>query len=133
MAYEPIGWSYPEEGVVWNNKMKRPRLTIPIEKTGSDIELRVKFQPYILANKVERQRIILNVNDQDICKWVATDPGVQERTATIPNQLLTDGVVRIIFKLPDATRPGMKESNRVLGVGVHSLTLTEKLKTEVNE
>jgi hypothetical protein len=143
IEYEGSGWSDHEREFTWTDG-KSANLLVPSASAGSDIQLKARLHPLLIPGKVDRQRVIVRVNGEQVAEWIMKDEPTerrglserlrrarvfQERTAVIPSRLLGDSHVTITFELPDAVRPadlGVSEDHRMLGVAVRSLVLTER-------
>ena len=66
------------------------------------------------------------VNEHQVGEWLFDQPGVQEKTITIPHDLLESEIQYIAFGLPDAVSPkdlGRSEDGRDLALAVRSMVI----------
>jgi len=127
LVYQGWGWSHPEEDYTWTDK-KSASLIMPITKPRSDVELKVRLRPLILAEKVDRQRVTVEANRKKLGRWILTGDAIREQTFIIPKSSLTRGSLGLVFRLPDAVSPsamGVGDDARTLGIQMHSITLSE--------
>ena len=127
LKYQGHGWSYPEEGFTWTDG-KNASLIIPIGRRVPNIEVKVTFKPFLVSDKVERQRIKVFVNGLGSGEWIVTEDVLHEQSLFILNNGLTNGSAKISFELPDAASPvelGIGDDERELGICMYSLELYE--------
>jgi hypothetical protein len=89
------------------------------------VKLRIFGGPFIAPNKVDAQRIVLELNDQKIGEWNLNNPEPAEHVVEIPANLLRDKNA-LVLRMPDAASPrmlGVSEDWRLLGLNVQWLEI----------
>jgi hypothetical protein len=134
IVYQGHGWSTPsggrkstdgKKGQTWTDG-KEAELTIPVRKTTSDLRIIVKLSPFLVSEKINKQRVTIFVNDFEIGQWSISKNG--KYSIVIPNRVVQGNILKIAFKLPDADSPlnlGSGEDSRLLGINVGSLVIEE--------
>ena len=128
LQYKGGGWSYPEKNFTWTDA-GRASIVIPVVGGGeSDVELVVRLRPFIMAGKIDRQRVRIFLSGRNLCEWVFTEGKLHKQHIFIPGDLMRGDSVEISFELPDAASPaklGVGEDSRTLGIRMYSLVLNE--------
>jgi hypothetical protein len=120
--FQASGWHAPENGFNWSSDTAS--LTIPIEKTDSDLELIVK----LIQNLQPGKKVDIMVNGKKAGEWLFGENNIEEAAITIENSLLDDDFLNITFIITGAKSPkdmGINEDQRILGIGVKSLVINE--------
>lgn len=124
--HQVSGWSVPEDGYTWTDG-KKAVLAMAAKAGKSDLLLKVKFRPFVVAGKVEQQRIGVQVNGKKVGEWVAKERDMF--AMAIPGSFVVDGLREIALELPDArmVREVMPDSRdeRVVALGAESIVLWE--------
>lgn len=127
--YQGKGWGVPENGFTWalGNSAS---LDLEINKPKSkSVDLTVKFWPFLIPGKIDKQTMKVLINGEKIAEWVITKSGVQEQTIIIPDRLLTQSSrIYISFDLPGAKSPtevGYNEDKRILSIAFCEIRLSE--------
>lgn len=102
-GYLGNGWSMPSPNSVWNNGHEAT-LEIPIEPTRRALDLTLWLMPSTHGDDWPRQRIILQVDDREIERWVLTNRESVELTARIPAEFTDTDELVLSFRFPDAVR-----------------------------
>ena|GEM_PF-464408 len=121
--YQMEGWSWPEEGFTWTDG-KFASLIIPVKPPKSDVVLKAKLSPFVHSGKLNSQKIIIFVNEEYLGDWEVSASG--EYQITIPRKLVTDNLLKIVFKLPNASSPAdfnQSDDPRKLGIAMQSIIL----------
>ena len=95
----------------WSNPGKRSTRTdgnsaslrLPIEKSDRDVVLEMKMSPYTADGRIDSQSVIVYAQENKIVEWDVRKRGVFQ--ATIPREYLSESILRIVFKFPDAASP----------------------------
>jgi len=90
--------------------------------------LEVVFVPFILPINIEKQILIVKINDTFTKECILTEQGSKKINILIPNEWLKGPKLIIDFELPNAISPkklGISEDSRELGIALQSLTLSE--------
>ena len=123
--YKGRGWSFPETNYQWNNGSKA-ELNFILNSTKADLQIQVRFLPFVSPGKVDKQRIDVYANDKIIAQWIATDRKLQTLKAKIDKNLLGSKKLRIEFIFKDAVIPkSINEGGdeRELAVAFVSITI----------
>lgn len=126
-VFQGEGWSGAEPDFTWTDG-NRAVLHIPVGEVDSDVTLSAVFHAFLPPEKVERQRVVIVVNGQEIGEWVVVDRGVGRHDIVIPADLLDKSPLEIVFELPDAISPkeaGVSEDSRTLGIAVRTIELNK--------
>jgi hypothetical protein len=127
LQYKGVGWSYPEKGYT-RTIGKLASLGIPARKTDAGIELKASLWPFIMPDKVEKQRIAIFINGAKAGEWILTESRLQTQTLRIPAGSAKNGSMDIAFELPDADSPANLDAGkdeRELAIRVDSIVLDE--------
>jgi hypothetical protein len=117
-------WFSSEPWGTWAKRDGEVQLAIP--KGSGPYQIDVDAMAFLNARH-KRQQVVVEVNGTRIAKWdFEVNAPEGERTATIPEGLIKDGSVKIVFRALGAVSPkqiGESEDGRVLGIGLKTLTL----------
>lgn len=122
--YYGIGWGEPERDITWTDG-HLATLYLPVQAPAADVTLSANFGGFTQAGKLDRQRVRVLVNRQEVARWTAEERFV-EHTARIPRGVFTGDSAAITFELPDAAAPitlGTGTDSRTLGIALLELTL----------
>ncbi len=122
------GWSQVEQWGRWTNDAHASLYYELSEATGGRV-IEFDVQAYLGGNP-SRQRVLVRINDAPAPDWIFT----AEANRQIKKIEIPDGAkeLKIEFDLPDARSPqqaGQSADNRLLGIGVSAVCLTEAGKT----
>lgn len=123
--YQVAGWSGPEDGFTWTDGHNAV-LAVRPETIDSDLTLKIIASPYLGGGTLDQQRVTVYVNEHQIGEWLFNRPGIQEKTITIPHDMLEGEIQYIAFGLPDAVSPkdlGQSEDKRDLALAVRSMVI----------
>ncbi len=124
--YLAAGWWSGPEGEFTRTDGHIAVLAIQPDNTDSDLILKITASPYLGGGALDQQRVTIYVNEHQIGEWLFDQPGAQEKTITIPHDVLEEKVQYITFGLPDAVSPkdlGHSEDERELALAVHSMII----------
>lgn len=123
--YQMAGWSSPEDGFTWTDGHNAV-LALQPENIDSDLTLKITASPYLGRGALDQQRVTVYVNEHQVGEWLFDQPGAQEKTVTIPHDILEDEIQYIAFGLLDAVSPkdlGQSEDGRDLALAVRSIMI----------
>lgn len=121
------GWSFGESGHHWTEG-QFASITIPIEKTTSNLQLIMFLQPFVVSSIDHSQRVVLTVNGHELEEWKFTEEGQHKINVVIPNELIQSDVLYLTFDLPDAKSSvelGTSDDLRELGLAFWTLEVNE--------
>jgi hypothetical protein len=124
--YQQEGWNEPEDGFTRTNGQSANLLIKTTSKPKSDIIMNASVYPFIVPGKLEKQRVIININGRKAGEWDVPADG--EYNLTIPKDFIKGNELNINFVLPDAIAPidlGFKTDTRVLGLAIKDINLSE--------
>jgi hypothetical protein len=126
-GYIWYGWSKSETEYRWT-EARESTLIFGMERP-QDLLLTIKFVPFVVPEKLQRQRVTIFLNDERVDEFTAADPSPAERTVRLPaGSLHQRNVLR--FDLPDAASPasfGLSPDERLLGIAVFSMRFQAKV------
>jgi hypothetical protein len=113
---EPVGrWSYGPEAV----------LVLRFADTTRGADFHLSLAPFVTRG--HDQRVEVSANGNAVAQWRFTTPDVQDLPFHVPAEYLRpDGIVVLIFSLPDAASPrsfGLSSDSRNLAVRLISLRI----------
>ena len=117
------GWSINEETRRWT-EANEAGLIFSLEEI-TDSQLRMKFQPFIVAGMLDQQRVNLRLNGRLLETLNLKDPAPQEFSRPLPKEILQPNNI-LIFELPDARSPKslrLSEDTRALGLALFWLEI----------
>jgi hypothetical protein len=120
------GWSSGEEGHRWTDG-KSASLSIPIKKSDSDLILTLVVMPFISPEKNE-STVNLIVNEEKLDTLIFDVSEVHEVSVIVPNILIENEKLSIVFDMPDAASPrdlGISGDTRTLGLAFWSITVEQ--------
>src|SRR5699024_3125340 len=103
-------------------------LIIPVEPSGKELDLSLWLLPSIHGDSWPRQRIILDMQDQEIARWELTERESVELKASIPAELTDTDELVLHFQFPDAVRQpdiGVGQDRRLQAIALSGFRLTE--------
>lgn len=122
--FQAGGWGDPQAGFTWTVG-NRSLLNMQLASIPKDpLTLEASLIPFVVPGKLDRQTVVVSVNNERITEWSVGAAGKYE--ATIPAGLLASGHLDLRFDLPDATSPatlGLNDDPTVFAVQVVSLAL----------
>ena len=114
------GWSGREILSHWTDRGKATLIFFLNSGERHNVTLRVFGGPFLSPGKLDAQRVIVTLNDQQIANWTLTRAEPQAQSIDIPANALRDQNI-LTFILPDAASPkslGLSEDARLLGFNV---------------
>jgi hypothetical protein len=115
------GWSGRETRSHWTDRGKATLIFALIAGAHRQkVTLRIFGAPFLAPGKLEAQRVIIKLNDQQIAGWTLTSAEPQEQSIELPASALRDKNI-LMFTMPDAASPrslGVSEDLRLLGFNV---------------
>ncbi len=124
-SFMGIGWSACQPAYCWSNG-KQADLTLPIDKVTTDLQLQVRFKPYVNETKLPQQRIGVFVNGTQLTEWLVSRYAIQDASVRIPAELAQGENLQIQFHFPDAVSPsdlGVGADTRILGISARTLRI----------
>lgn len=124
------GWSVHGKGAgsTWTKADEARlsfRLSPPKRRT---VLMSVKAYPFVVANTLPHQRVLIHVDDMLIGEWILTERVFRSYSIEVPAQLFRDGEAIISFKFPNAMVPrelGVNRDVRLLAVRFASIRLDD--------
>jgi hypothetical protein len=120
------GWSVPGKDGTWT-AAKAVTLGLEVEPPKSDtVSLRATLFPFIVPDKLPRQRVLVRINDTPVGEWMLSDRVLRTHSVTIPATHFNENEVVIGFGFPDAASPkemGVNPDVRTLGATFMDITL----------
>ncbi len=96
------GWSGPEPDLRWTSRWSAA-IIFSLDKPATSV-LRIKLGAFIVPGKLEQQRVVVKLNNQDLTTLTLTNAEPKEYEIVLPeNSLQEKNVLR--FELPDAGTP----------------------------
>ena len=124
IPYQIKGFHPPDQNFTWTAN-KKASLLFPITGDSKDLIMKASLFPYVVPKKLDRQKVIVNINGQKITEWDVIQEG--EYTLTIPGRYIKDYQLYITFEIPDSTIPilhGTSADMRDLGVAFRTLVIS---------
>ncbi len=124
-SFMGAGWSACQPDYCWATG-NQTDLTLPIDEVTTDLQLQVRFKPYLNELKLPEQRISVFVNGTQLAEWLVSRYVIQDASVRIPAELVHGEYLQIQFNFPDAVSPnslGVGADMRILGMRVHSLRI----------
>jgi hypothetical protein len=135
-VYQGEGWNAPERSFTWT-VAREASLTMLVCEPESDIELTAEFRPFIVPGKLDRQRVNLFVNGENVGSWMVESHSEDwrametrrflSRSVVIPKDLIKGSAMEIMLELPDAVSPmelGLSGDARLLGIAMRKMVAT---------
>ena len=121
------GWGPQLNGHSWS-KAKKAALQIHIAEKylNTDLDLELRFSPFINHEKLPRQRISVSVNGILVSQWVEQTRKVRKRRIRIPANAVDRSELSVVFEFPDAASPkslGLGADGKQLGIALLSIQL----------
>jgi len=124
--YQTHGWSLPEDGFTWTDG-KSASLTIPIAGVPSAVVLKVNLMAFLASGKLPKQRVLIEVNGEEVGQWELKSGTFQDWTLLLPENVFRGAnSVTITFNTPDSFSPaqlGLYRDGRHLGIAVRNIEL----------
>jgi hypothetical protein len=115
------GWSGREPYSHWTDRGRAALVFSLGQRTArTKLTLRIFGGPYLVPGKLDAQRVVIKLNDQQLADWALTSATPQLFSIEIPAGTLREKNV-LVFVLPDAATPRSLEGNndwRLLGFNV---------------
>lgn len=119
-----FGWSGPE-GEFNRTDGKRAHVLFSVEQPGRPARLELRLEPFLVPQKIPRQRCTAVLNGTVILDLDLTTPGIVKYAIDLPPGLLQERNL-LEFKLPDAASLaalGLSPDTRRMGIKVYHITL----------
>lgn len=121
--YLGYGWSVPEMASRWSD---HGQAVIGFRSAyTSAANLRFKLGTFLVAGKLDQQRVSIRINNHPLGTLTLQDIGPREYSTFVPARVLSDRNI-LTFQLPDAESPknlGLSEDTRRLGINVQWLQI----------
>ncbi len=130
--YKGHGWCAPSSYAQWSDGHSAS-LRFAVENPRENIVFILGIRPFIVAGKVDQQRLVMNVNGEHLVTISLTDPATKLNKFIIPGEMVADDIVEVTFGLPDAAIPaelGVSGDQRMLGIAVISVCLFPESMTD---
>src|SRR2546423_1619269 len=127
------GWSEASGAYRWTEASKAT-VVFSLEQIA-DAQLRMKFMPWIVSEKLNEQRVNMSLNGRLLETLILKNPGPQEYSRDLPKAILQLNNV-LLFELPNATSPktlGVGDDARPLALGVFWLEIKTQNADAVND
>ena len=114
------GWSGREIVSHWTDRGKATLIFSVVSGTREKVTLRIFGAQFVAPGKLDAQRLILKLNEQEIAALTLTRAEPQVQTIEIPASVLREKNI-LMFTMPDAASPkslGVSEDVRLLGFNV---------------
>lgn len=101
-------------------------LRLPVADPGGDVRLQFTVRPLLAPGRLERQRVVVRVNGQDLGEMELTEARFSTQSVDIPAEMAATGLLSVRFVLPDAVSPaelGTGEDERVLALAFMTVRL----------
>lgn len=112
------GWSVPAVFFRWTNG-HRAAIVFTLNDVNRSL-LKIKFSPFLISGKLEKQRVSVKLNEQKIAEFEIKEPTEEIYVISLPKNILQDRNI-LSLDLPDAKAPstlGVNTDPRVLGIAV---------------
>jgi hypothetical protein len=121
------GWSEPESEIRWSDG-KEAAIVFGLDNS-SDLKLVMRATPFIVAGKLQTQRLILKLNGKEIHSLTLNQVSPVELVIPLSaGQLKRENV--LLFNLPDAESPlkfRLSTDRRLLGIAVQWIEFQAQL------
>ena len=118
------GWSIPESVGRWSEGPEAV-LVLRFADTTRGADFHLSLAPFVMPG--HDQRVEVSANGNAVAEWRFTRPDVQDLQFHVPSEYLrSDGIVVLIFSLPDAASPrsfGLSSDPRNLAVRLIGLRI----------
>ena len=115
------GWSGREISSHWTDRGKATLIFfLNSAEQRQKVTLRILGAPFLVPGRLEAQRLLVKLNDQQVASWTLTRAEPQAQFIEIPASALRDENV-LMFIVPDAASPkslGVSRDERLLGFNV---------------
>jgi hypothetical protein len=123
-----LGWSGAEQWGRWSRGHEATlAFKVPVP-TRRDLRIELSLLPFAPPPR-PRQLVSVSVNGEVLAQQTFTQSTDASMTVTVPTRLMgNDGVVRLVFDLPDAISPasvGMSADQRVVAIGLEQLRVVD--------
>ena len=122
-VYLGYGWSVAEPVARWSGRGRAVVAFGLADPTAAT--LRLKLTPFLVAGKLDQQRMNVKLNDQITGSLILNKGEPSEYSISLPAGVLRDKNV-LMFELPDAAAPkdlGVSQDTRRLGISVQWLRI----------
>ena len=125
-SYLGTGWGIAENGFNWTVG-KSSSIVLPVNPSAKEaLVLEATLSPFVLPGKLDRQRLNVFVNGEQVAQWSAESSALFR--AVIPARMTAGGSLELRFDLPDATSQssmGINDNLTVLGVQMTTLKVSK--------
>jgi hypothetical protein len=128
LPYLMMGWSEASPDRVWSTN-PYASLGIPLPPTRQELQLSIRLLPFLAPSKLEAQHIAIHVNGRHLQDVRLTSKAFEWQHVAVPRSAVDGDFLKIEFTMPDAASPvslGMGAEDRLLGVALRELTITER-------
>jgi len=130
--YKGAGWCAPSSFAQWTDG-HRSVLRFEVDSAGEDVVFIIAMRPMIVPGKVDRQRVGLVINGQELVTLILNDARPKLHKFVIPAAMVTGDKIEIALNLPDAAIPaelGISGDQRMLGISITAISLFPHSMTE---
>jgi len=127
-AYLGYGWSVAEPVARWSDRGRAVVAFSIAHPTAAT--LRFKLAPFLVAGKLDQQRMNIKLNDQMVSSLILNKGEPAEYSIPLPAGVLRDKNI-LMFELSDAAAPknlGVSEDTRRLGISVQWLEIDRAVR-----
>ena len=121
-SFKPFGaggWTVTRNNDINWTQGKESGLLLPIQEPAHDLRLSFTVKPLLKAGKLDRQRLTVVANEQELESFELTEARFKTYTVRIPADLVQNDRLSLRFLLPDAISPvllGSGEDDRELAL-----------------
>lgn len=127
--YAVDGWLAPENWGMWSSGDREAEVSIPLTGTASGPYKLVVSGLTFVNDAHAAQSVVVKVNGSPVTIWkFQKGDTLAERSAMIPDALVTGKTMQISFSTPGAVSPkqiGASADTRVLGFGVETISVRQ--------
>jgi hypothetical protein len=120
-GYLSSGWSKTSPALNWSNGSSA-ELVFGIDCPAGDVAVKIIFAPFIVAGKLDKQRIRTFINGEPAGELVCNSSKKKLMTFTVPREILQGDRMVFVFEFPDAKSPaelGESHDSRKLCMGLY--------------
>jgi hypothetical protein len=125
--YMGEGWRVEPNNLSWTIG-DRAEFKLPLPEFSGTWSFRATVKPYLAPGKLERQRVLLTVQEKTVGKWILDDKDFTTLDWSIPGDWAdSETGFELEFQMPDAASPhelGAGADQRQLGLAFSSLVIS---------